>query len=325
MDKKIDKFFYDTFHNSRNHNAIRDREHYGKPTFLLSSSNGNDLGCSMPLVGVLYDEDGFQEGDELPRQIKTNGCKPHQQLDNIEEESRNNTDTLMVQSECLNKTQVLSLQLGQLLRINNLKGSAWAEEKPCHLVLPNDRPTIWKNKDDASVYQVSASDEIDEVHGYHNNLPIIVDTIMNSNRCNIANLLGFKLHDKDQEDYISYIKEEFIGYIEEVKEYGFNHIIIIGEPYYGMLFLDCFGRVFNLDSMTNTLFFLGDYFKRVEKKAKGLETEWVPWILNSDKEKIVEANGPEHYLISFQKKQIGKIKKECIKKKKKKGSKKKHL
>jgi hypothetical protein len=296
----------------------------------------------MPLVGALYNEDGFQGEYEFPRQVKlpcqnanhldrqnhyygnelvkppingefddfggkrkdytnnvwginsqwsTNGSEPLQQLENSEEESRYNTGTQMVRSECSNRTRVLSLQLGKLLRINSLEGSARAEEKQCHLVLPNDRPTIWKNKDDASVCQVSASDEIDEVHGYRNNLPIRVETIMNSNRRNIANSLGFKLHNEDQKDYISYIKEEFIGYIEEVKEYGFDHIIIIGEPYYGMLFLDCFGRVFNLDSMTNTLFFLGDYFKRVEKMTKGLETGWVPWILDSDKGKIVEANG----------------------------------
>ncbi|RGB36352.1 hypothetical protein C1646_758171 [Rhizophagus diaphanus] len=37
--------------------------------------------------------------------------------------------------------------------------------------------------------------------------------------------------------------------IEEVSDYGFDHIIVIEERYCGLLFMDCFGRVFDLDSM----------------------------------------------------------------------------
>ncbi|GES76812.1 hypothetical protein GLOIN_2v1506894 [Rhizophagus clarus] len=185
----------------------------------------------------------------------------------------------------------------------------------------NDRPKIWKNEDDASVCQVSASDEGDGVQGYRNNLPTIVETIMNSNRCYIANSLGFKLYDEDQEDYISYIKEELIGFIEEIVNFGFDHIIIIGELNYGMLFLDCFGRVFDFDAMTCTVLFLGDCSERIKRVTKRLKDVWVQWIVDSDEGKIVEANGPEHYLIPFRKKQIEKKPK---KKKKKKGSGKKH-
>ncbi|GBB86570.1 hypothetical protein RclHR1_00130011 [Rhizophagus clarus] len=201
------------------------------------------------------------------------------------------------------------------------EGNAWAEKQLCHLVLQNDRPKIWKNEDDASVCQVSASDEGDGVQGYRNNLPTIVETIMNSNRCYIANSLGFKLYDEDQEDYISYIKEELIGFIEEIVNFGFDHIIIIGELNYGMLFLDCFGRVFDFDAMTCTVLFLGDCSERIKRVTKRLKDVWVQWIVDSDEGKIVEANGPEHYLIPFRKKQIEKKPK---KKKKKKGSGKKH-
>ncbi|CAG8640911.1 19676_t:CDS:1, partial [Rhizophagus irregularis] len=49
-----------------------------------------------------------------------------------------------------------------------------------------------------------------------------------------------------------------------------------------MLFLDCFNRVFNLDGITDALWFLGNYFKGVERVAKGLATDWVPWILRPD-------------------------------------------
>ncbi|PKY44589.1 hypothetical protein RhiirA4_149943 [Rhizophagus irregularis] len=40
----------------------------------------------------------------------------------------------------------------------------------------------------------------------------------------------------------------------------------------GLLFMDCFGRVFDLDSMGNVLWLLGDYSKRVERVTKGLKT-----------------------------------------------------
>ncbi|PKC06536.1 hypothetical protein RhiirA5_360162, partial [Rhizophagus irregularis] len=102
---------------------------------------------------------------------------------------------------------------------------------------------------------------------------MVVKTFMNPNRCYIANSLGYKLHNKDQKNYISYIKEEFTSYIEEVNRYGFDHIIIIGKLYYRMLFLDCFGRVFNLDGMTDALWFLGNYFKGMKRVAKGLATD----------------------------------------------------
>ena len=34
-----------------------------------------------------------------------------------------------------------------------------------------------------------------------------------------------------------------------IKEFGFDHIIIIGEHENGLLFLDCYGRVFDWDYM----------------------------------------------------------------------------
>ncbi|RIA98280.1 hypothetical protein C1645_813010 [Glomus cerebriforme] len=270
--------------NSENHNAIRDREHYSKSTFLSTSSNSNDLKHSMPLVGALYNEDKFRVEDKLPRQVKLpcqnanhlmqqihydgtelaksfkNRSELHQQLKNSEEESKNNTGTRMVHPACSRNIQALSLQLGQLLRVNSLEGNTRAEKKLCHFVLPNDRPKSWKNEGNTSVCQVSASNEIDEVHEYYNNLPIIVETIMNPNRSYIANSLGFKLHDKDQENYISYIKEELIGYIEDVLEFG-------------------------------TLLFLGDYFKRVKRVTMGINAKGVPWIVDANGGNIVDVSG----------------------------------
>ncbi|PKY50377.1 hypothetical protein RhiirA4_406420, partial [Rhizophagus irregularis] len=113
---------------------------------------------------------------------------------------------------------------------------------------------------------------------------------MKPNRCYIANSLGYEILDKDQDDYINYIKEELNIYIEEVMEYGFDHIIIIGEQDCGILFLDCFGRVFILDAMSSTLVFHGGYFKGVESVTKGFELKSVQWIIESDTGNIVETD-----------------------------------
>ncbi|GBB94629.1 hypothetical protein RclHR1_23910001 [Rhizophagus clarus] len=342
MGEKIDKYFCDTFHNSSNRNTIQDCGHYGKPTFLPTGSNGDVLGRSIPLVGTLYNKDGFRGGDELSRQVKLpyqnarqfnrqnyyDGCKllqlpingefddfgrrredytnhvqsispqwennvsdTNNQRVNSDRESKQNTSTPIVHPECLARIRGLSIQLVPLLRVNTPEGNARKKE-PCHLVLPDDRPKISSFKDDASICQVSVSDGYDEENGYSSNSSVVIDTITKFNRCHIANSTGFKLYDKDQEDYISYIKEKLIGYIEEVERYGFDHIIVIGELNYSLLFLDCFGRMFYLDSLTSELFLLGDCSKRMERVTKGLMTdEWVPWIVDADGGNVVEIKG----------------------------------
>ncbi|CAB4385931.1 unnamed protein product [Rhizophagus irregularis] len=288
----------------------------------LDRQNRDDgSGEVFPPINSKFNDFGGRRGDNtvhvrgLNSQWETIGQRIQRPIPNSGEENSNNTGIQMVASACSDRIRDLSSSLGQLLRVDTLESIAWDEKKPCHLVLPDDRPKIRKNEDNSSMWQVSASDEKNGIHGYRNNFHMVVETFMNPNRCYIANSLGYKLHDKDQEDYISYIKEEFTGYIKEVNRYGFDHIIIIGELHYGMLFLDCFGRVFNLDGMTDALWFLGDYFKGVERVAKGLATDRVPWILRPDVGTIEEIkNAPlEHYTFPVEKKR-----------KKKKSSRKKH-
>ncbi|PKK73619.1 hypothetical protein RhiirC2_709503 [Rhizophagus irregularis] len=63
-------------------------------------------------------------------------------------------------------------------------------------------------------------------------------------------------------------------YVEEVQEYGFNHIILIGEREHGIIFLDCYGRLFTLDTMTGVLWPLGDNFEEAVKKPWTGELAW---------------------------------------------------
>ncbi|CAB5216138.1 unnamed protein product [Rhizophagus irregularis] len=98
MGEKIDNFFCDIFHNSRNHNTIQDHRHYDKPTSLLISSNSTDLGQSMPIVDALYNEDKFQVEDKLSRQIKL-PCQNASRLDQQNHYDGNEQDEPHINSE----------------------------------------------------------------------------------------------------------------------------------------------------------------------------------------------------------------------------------
>ncbi|CAG8514579.1 7961_t:CDS:2 [Paraglomus occultum] len=60
-----------------------------------------------------------------------------------------------------------------------------------------------------------------------------------SDRHRVASFIGIEIQPPDN----------FTNYMEQVKWYGFDHVIIIGKPYCGILFLDCYGRIFEWDSM----------------------------------------------------------------------------
>lgn len=68
------------------------------------------------------------------------------------------------------------------------------------------------------------------------------------------------------------MKEDLGIYIEEVRDYRFNHIIVIGKRYCGLLFINCFSHVFDLNSIGNMLWLCGDYSKIVKRVIKKLET-----------------------------------------------------
>uniref|UniRef100_U9U1Q9 Uncharacterized protein n=1 Tax=Rhizophagus irregularis (strain DAOM 181602 / DAOM 197198 / MUCL 43194) TaxID=747089 RepID=U9U1Q9_RHIID len=60
---------------------------------------------------------------------------------------------------------------------------------------------------------------------------------------------------------------ELIYYINRVAEFGFNHIIIVGETEYGMIFIDCYGRVFMWDDESPMLWPLGNSPEEVPKQT----------------------------------------------------------
>ena len=148
----------------------------------------------------------------------------------------------------------MQLSLGQLRQTGVLAGNAWTKEKPktpCHLVVPNVQST------EARIPE----DESQEGCKILENPFMLVKTIANKkDRKRVANYLNCKLE-------VLGDPSTCICYMQIIKEHGFDHIIIIGECYAGILFLDCYGRVFEWDSMCNVLWSLGDYENDATKES----------------------------------------------------------
>ncbi|CAG8657399.1 8336_t:CDS:2, partial [Paraglomus brasilianum] len=190
-------------------------------------------------------------------------------------DSRNKSKTdAEIVFECPNRSGIRKMQtsLGQLLRIGSYCNSVWTMETPktpCCLVFPDNQSE--KQENGASLCQVSVGDKFT---GSSYNPPIVVEIVDSSNSSRVAISLGLDLHIETPQDAIHYVKDDLICYIEEVRGYGFNHIIIVGQRYCGMLFLDCYGRVFDLDNTNNILWFGGDYFEKMTNNRGVLSVPW---------------------------------------------------
>ncbi|RHZ60309.1 hypothetical protein Glove_355g80 [Diversispora epigaea] len=160
---------------------------------------------------------------------------------------------------CPNQTRIENLQVtfGKLFRIGTLENTIWTKKiltKPCNYVLAHLNPTQENGKTievQESTSKISRYGKKNEV--FCNIMFMTVDTFANdSDRRNIAFFIGCGLPG-DSDD-----PEELLSYMMGVAKFGFNHIIIIGEIEYGMIFLDCYGRVFLWEDMSQMLWPMGN-------------------------------------------------------------------
>src|SRR6185312_15047114 len=130
----------------------------------------------------------------------------------------------------------------------------WTKEKPktpCHLVVPNVQST------EARIPE----DESQEGCKILENPFMLVKTIANKkDRKRVANYLNCKLE-------VLGDPSTCICYMQIIKEHGFDHIITIGESHVGILFLDCYGHVFEWSSMCDVLWPLWDYENDATKES----------------------------------------------------------
>jgi hypothetical protein len=160
----------------------------------------------------------------------------HQQYVGSKVQDKYNANIGIVHLQCCTNrggTRRLPSSLGQLLRIGSLESLTWTKKnstKPCNYVFPDNQSNRYEKDDNASVYQVSKADACNEPQEDIKDPLILVEKISNGNdRLRVANSVGISILNK-------YPIEEYIDSIQQIKRYGFNHIIVIGECIYGIFF-----------------------------------------------------------------------------------------
>ncbi|CAG8464629.1 1874_t:CDS:2 [Ambispora gerdemannii] len=169
-----------------------------------------------------------------------------------------NTDiTLGKEREgCPNTGTIGKMQasFGKLLRIGSLGGDGWKNIVPgktCRLVHADYRFT---SKGKSNTENPTTMSQVQLCEGKNgrtsrcNDSLILVDAFKDNSR--IATLVDYEVLDSDP--------KELIYHIRCVANFGFDHIIIIGETEYGMIFLDCYGRVFLWENESQMLWPLGN-------------------------------------------------------------------
>jgi hypothetical protein len=170
---------------------------------------------------------------------------------------------------CPNRERIRELQatLGKLQRIDTLGESEWGLQD-CSPVHPYNKNH--KSDGQTSMHQVQENSRLYESKSQKfNNSRIVVEKVADDFAHKAAALVHLTLDDGDPMEYI-----------DEVKEFGFDHIIIIGNRYCGVLFLDCFGRVFELDMMSGVLWALGNSLE--EASVIDISKGRVAWGVNED-------------------------------------------
>jgi hypothetical protein len=139
---------------------------------------------------------------------------------------------------CPNQEKIEELQtlLGPMLRIGTLEGSSWKENylKTLYYFVFSDSKPKWRFS--TFMFPVSIDNKFDSSG---NNPSVVLDMFANESDCyRIANSLDIEIQSSDLQ------KNNIRLYAKEIALCGFNHIIVIGKTYCGLLFLDCYGRVF---------------------------------------------------------------------------------
>jgi len=180
-------------------------------------------------------------------------------------------------SSCPNTATIETLSpfLGKLCRIGTVGGTAESRWRSCQHILPN----YWCKKDgsEGPMPHVSGGSALVEPQAHRNNSPMVIDVIADeSDRERIVDFVHMKI-DKGS-DFTNCMKEGSLlnDFMKHIQKYGFDHIIIIAELEDGILFLDCYGRVFEWNISVNALFPCGN---SLEEASKDLVED--PWIVDN--------------------------------------------
>jgi hypothetical protein len=165
--------------------------------------------------------------------------------------------------ECPNQKIIKELQsqFVKLLRIGFLENNIWKSTTPlkmCHLIHADSHYTEEKSsiiEHQGSIFQVPIYEKTNKTASRCSDTTILVDKFEDIS-C-ITPLFKFEILDSDP--------KELTYYITCIAEFHFDHIIIIGETNCGVIFLDCYGRVFLWDDENLLLWPLGNSLAEASK------------------------------------------------------------
>ncbi|CAB5143584.1 hypothetical protein RhiirA1_394916 [Rhizophagus irregularis] len=190
----------------------------------------------------------FPETDEVTNENK---CGRNKSEGNNEEVRKN--DGISRGKSCPNSARIEHMQapMGKLRRIIGKDGS----QRPLH--------------------NVSESNTLIESQGCCSNLSMVVEIMESeSNRYQLAVAANQGPCEVSSLTECMNAKSDYGSYFDEVKNFGFNHIILVGKREYGIIFLDCYGRLFELDMMSGVLWPLGNSLEEAKTKPWTGEVAW---------------------------------------------------
>ncbi|RIA84476.1 hypothetical protein C1645_742289 [Glomus cerebriforme] len=188
-----------------------------------------------------------------------------------EDESKED-ENISMDMFCPNGKRIRWMQtsMGKLLRIGTVGG---IERTKCKFVQPYDK---YKEYDEskASMCIMQEGCSLEESRRSCDNSMVIEMFASESNRKQVADSVNQgPCEVSDLKDCID-ANSALNDYVNEVQSYGFNHIILIGERDYGIIFFDCYGRVFELDTMSDALWPLGNSLEEATTKYWTGEVAW---------------------------------------------------
>jgi hypothetical protein len=124
--------------------------------------------------------------------------------------------------------------------------------KPCNYVLPIHRNEN-NARDETMCILQKTSGRVESKGLGDDSSCMIVDTFVDESvRRNLASSISYDLPTNSADP------EKLGCYYRCVAKFGFNHIIVIGGLSCGLLFIDCYGRVFQWEDMEQVLWPVGN-------------------------------------------------------------------
>ncbi|CAB4488335.1 hypothetical protein RhiirA5_366719 [Rhizophagus irregularis] len=178
-------------------------------------------------------------------------------------------DDILRDNSCPNRARIESIQasMGKLCRIGVVGSDERTKWVSCRFVQPCYR--IGRDCTEIPLHNVS------EGHECCNNSSMVIEIIASeSNRHQLAESVNQGPCEVSSLTECMRVKMGYGPDLYDVRNFGFNHIILIGKREYGIMFLDCYGRVFELDRMSDALWPLGNSLEEAATKPWTGEVAW---------------------------------------------------